>query len=790
MDTKATRAVKKILTIPCLLLLAPVLALAQNAPFSDIVLSGSGRPIAGASISVCNTPGLVTTAASVTSNIAVLTFGSSPITAGFAAGMTLQVSGFTGADTYFNGGTLSSGVITGGFTILSVTSTTVTYNLNHANASATSNGSAFQQGNSVTPCAPLASISSDGAGLVPITQPGLVTDGLGNYSFYAVANSYIVQFYGATVTLKLKPINLPCGGLVPCGSLTVSGAGTFTGTTPATGLNACIANGVFGVGANISCWAGSDLFAQQNTVYAAMPTISGSVAGKMVVAPNNVGAAYIVSTQFLEGTNGKCASVDWNGATVNASSMTSTTPIVLDCGQGNVSGNPVFQNLHLIGPCTTTACSGVTSSGMDWGPTNGLVNATFNNIQIGTTGSGTGFLNGIFMHSGNSFLNYCFSCVIARNNTGVNVTAGGGGGIFSGGSISQNATGWNIAGAGSGKAMLAVEFDDNTTTAINRASTASTNDECTNCRFENAGLGTLPVLTDNVSTGSMTFIGGTVLDDVNSGTTPQYISMASANNVNSSTLVVRGLKFASAGRAATQAVFLGNSTYDLDVVYSGTPPTALYNTNLTGAVRYSIDGGTGATRIATGTFQYLTEFGTLDIGSSATNGFHFIPGATGALRNVNLLETFQANVDLGFLNHGIYNTGHLTSFAGTNGILQDAGVGIIPPTNVLISPTAPTIAAAGCGGAAASITVNNGTAAFKIGVGTTPGSACTFTMPTATTGWNCFATDITTNSTSVFLQKQTGAESTTSVTITNFSDVAVATAFVASDVLKVACTAD
>lgn len=117
-------------------------------------------------------------------------------------------------------------------------------------------------------------------------------------------------------------------------------------------------------------------------------------------------------------------------------------------------------------------------------------------------------------------------------------------------------------------------------------------------------------------------------------------------------------------------------------------------------------------------------------------------------------------------------------------------IGAIGMPNLLASSTAPTIAAAGCGGGAAAIASNNGTAAFKINVGTTPGSACTITMPTATTGWNCYATDITTNSTSVFLQKQTGAESQTSVTITNFSDVAVATAFTASDILKVACTAD
>jgi hypothetical protein len=111
-------------------------------------------------------------------------------------------------------------------------------------------------------------------------------------------------------------------------------------------------------------------------------------------------------------------------------------------------------------------------------------------------------------------------------------------------------------------------------------------------------------------------------------------------------------------------------------------------------------------------------------------------------------------------------------------------------TNLLASVTTPTIAAAGCGGGAASILVSNGTAAFKIGVGTTPGSSCTITMPAATTGWNCHAEDITTVSTLVFLQKQTGVESTTSVTFTNFSDVGAATAYVANDVLKVICSAD
>jgi hypothetical protein len=109
-------------------------------------------------------------------------------------------------------------------------------------------------------------------------------------------------------------------------------------------------------------------------------------------------------------------------------------------------------------------------------------------------------------------------------------------------------------------------------------------------------------------------------------------------------------------------------------------------------------------------------------------------------------------------------------------------------SNLLISNTAPTIAGAGCGGSAASIATNNGTAAFSVGVGTAPTTACTVTLPTATNGWNCYATDITTNSTTVFLQKQSGGSASTAI-ITNYNDVAVAANFTANDVLQMSCFA-
>jgi hypothetical protein len=68
-------------------------------------------------------------------------------------------------------------------------------------------------------------------------------------------------------------------------------------------------------------------------------------------------------------------------------------------------------------------------------------------------------------------------------------------------------------------------------------------------------------------------------------------------------------------------------------------------------------------------------------------------------------------------------------------------------------------------------------------------NSCTIGLTTAGHGWNCWATDITTNSTSVFLQKMS-AHGTTSVVITNYNDVAAATNFSASgDHLLASCFA-
>jgi len=92
-------------------------------------------------------------------------------------------------------------------------------------------------------------------------------------------------------------------------------------------------------------------------------------------------------------------------------------------------------------------------------------------------------------------------------------------------------------------------------------------------------------------------------------------------------------------------------------------------------------------------------------------------------------------------------------------------------------------------GTSPSVTVSNGTADFRINVGT-GGTAVAgvIGLPTAANGWDCDCEDRTTFSTTVFKCRQTG-ESTSTATIGNFNSSAASAAWVASDLIAVKCHA-
>lgn len=96
------------------------------------------------------------------------------------------------------------------------------------------------------------------------------------------------------------------------------------------------------------------------------------------------------------------------------------------------------------------------------------------------------------------------------------------------------------------------------------------------------------------------------------------------------------------------------------------------------------------------------------------------------------------------------------------------------------STTAPTISGFAGSSPSATVTAGSNTAAFRIGVGgTAPGTTGTITLPTASTGWNCWVVDQTTP---LDITRQTSS-TTTSVVITS------TIAWTANDILVGGCAA-
>jgi hypothetical protein len=151
-----------------------------------------------------------------------------------------------------------------------------------------------------------------------------------------------------------------------------------------------------------------------------------------------------------------------------------------------------------------------------------------------------------------------------------------------------------------------------------------------------------------------------------------------------------------------------------------------------------------------------------------------------------------ASVDLSAQQVNFANGGYVTSagnakFGGTleaaNNIFVDTG---LFTNHMLISRSAPTISSGF--GSGASVTTNNGPAAFLIDVGTSNTGTGVIGLPPATTGWSCDANDITTTNANQLVTKQT-ASSTTSATLQNYTDAAATHAWTDSDVLSVHCFA-
>jgi hypothetical protein len=171
-------------------------------------------------------------------------------------------------------------------------------------------------------------------------------------------------------------------------------------------------------------------------------------------------------------------------------------------------------------------------------------------------------------------------------------------------------------------------------------------------------------------------------------------------------------------------------------------------------------------------------------GGSITNSYGFHAGSQATVGTTLNADFISDEITTTGNNFAFYNTGGLSRFHFLRSDTYSSAAGILSS-----SFTAPTIAAGGCGGAGASIVSNNGTSAFKVSVGTGNGGTCAVSMPTATTDWVCFATDITTISTTVS-QTRVTPTGTAAIVLSNFTDISGAANWVDNDVLEVSCHAE
>ncbi|WP_156443567.1 hypothetical protein [Burkholderia sp. MSMB1835] len=115
-----------------------------------------------------------------------------------------------------------------------------------------------------------------------------------------------------------------------------------------------------------------------------------------------------------------------------------------------------------------------------------------------------------------------------------------------------------------------------------------------------------------------------------------------------------------------------------------------------------------------------------------------------------------------------------------------SGSGIRLNGSLLISAQAPSISSGF--GSGASVVASNGTAAFRISVGASPGSGGTLGMPEAPNGWVCDGSDLSQMNSSAFYFRQT-AFTKTSVSMAMYNTSGVQSNLIAGDTVVMKCVA-
>lgn len=184
------------------------------------------------------------------------------------------------------------------------------------------------------------------------------------------------------------------------------------------------------------------------------------------------------------------------------------------------------------------------------------------------------------------------------------------------------------------------------------------------------------------------------------------------------------------------------------------------------------DGGGNIVAVANGQDAFAWRAGF--ILAQPSQGIHAWTSASGDPTAT--LDTGLTRVSAGVVGVG---TGGAASTAGTLALNQ-----INMGSALLVVKTAPTLTS-GFNTSGGSISANNGTAAFRVTVGTGAGTNTgVIGLPTAATGWNCYVENVTRAA-----QVTVTTSSASSVTVTNYGTTFTAGAFTNSDVLQFSCFA-
>jgi len=353
------------------------------------------------------------------------------------------------------------------------------------------------------------------------------------------------------------------------------------------------------VGGATTRWGGSDIGAQINAAYAALPASGGTI----IILPQADGKCYNFRTQIAANVPGRYLNLkgavpgampgaaDPTGLCLNWTVTDSSTPAVILDYTPQIGGG--YANVHGISDITLTNRADSKDSA-DKGDTNvcqklGGCNSLAVGIQIGGVNSGAqsgeianvrimGFGTGIIFQNNYAAISWGMifrNDSIVYNNIGISVPT-----LenlsFLGGRVAVNGIGISVTG-GADVYAFGLSIDSNSVSGVVGASNSLFT--CTNCHFENE-TGGEPITTHyytGTQAASLVLSGGQALDDTPSSVSPTdyWFSQSGAS------LYISGLQVYSAGRSAAQVVQANSPAVGLVSIIVDNPK--ILNTVLAGS---------------------------------------------------------------------------------------------------------------------------------------------------------------------------------------------------------------